>query len=245
MGIAARMLARTILAATPDAGTPTGGLFVYNIGTDTIPEAKNICSEPKNSMWRKSVYLSNISALADVVRAAGFTVTELGVLVHGDIGGRLWIGDDEVNPATIDKFTANFESLDKTLARGATVFFFGCVSALGKHGSVLLKEISHLLPSHKIVGFDVVTSLKPTDIRREGGTFLGLGDHACYDPEVWTSDSRSKMNVRKPFVNRATADAPEAKVAQGGRIIKWPHDENSKTDDATKSDVLKLWKHGK
>jgi hypothetical protein len=45
-----------------------------------------------------------------------------------------------------------------------------------------------------------------------------------------------------PYVNLATEDAPQAKVAQDGKIVKWPSDENPKKDDGEKKDVLKNWK---
>jgi hypothetical protein len=241
-GIAARMLASTIVATAPDAGMSKGGLFAYHLAIDNKPEAQYICSEPKKGKWRESVYVKNMNALAGVVGAAGFTVTELGILAHGDAGGRVWMGDDELNPATIENFTADFNSLDNTLTKDATVFIFGCVSGLEKDGSVLLKEVSKLLPGRKIVGFNVVNSVRPTGIRREGGNFLGFGSHPCYDPEVWASDSRSLLNVRNPYVNLATENAPQAKVAQSGKIIKWPSDESPKTDDAVKKDVLRHWK---
>jgi hypothetical protein len=184
--------------------------------------------------------------LAAVVGAAEYKVTALGILVHGDVGGRLWIGDDELNPAAIEDYKNDFETLNKNLAKDATVFAYGCVSGLGKDGSVLLKEFSRLLPGRKIVGFNVVNSVRPTSMRKEGEGFLGLGGHPCYDPEVWTTSVRSALVANapgeSPYVNLATEDAPQAKVAQDGKIIKWPSDENPKKDDGEKKDVLKNWK---
>ena len=241
-----RMLSSAILAAASDAGPLKTGLFVYHTGTDTIPESKNICSEPIKGPYRKAVYVENVKALAAAVGSAEYKVSALGILVHGDAGGRLWIGNDELNPATIEDYKGAFETLSKNLAKDATVFAYGCVSGLGKDGSVLLKELSRLLPGRKIVGFNVVNSVKPTSMRKEGEGFLGMGGHPCYDPEVWATSVRSALVVNAPggsaYVNAATVDAPQAKVAQDGKITKWPSDESPKKDDANKQDVLKNWK---
>jgi hypothetical protein len=241
-----RMLSSMILAASPDAGLLKTGLFAYHIGTGTIAESKNICAEPIKGPYRKAVYVENVKALATAVGDAENKVTVLGILVHGDAGGRLWIGNDELNPATIEDYKSDFDALSKNLAKDATVFAYGCVSGLGKDGSVLLKELSRLLPGRKIVGFNVVNSVKPTSMRKEGEGYFGLGGHSCYDPEVWTTSVRSALVINAPgasaYVNAATEDAPQAKVAQDGKIVKWPSDESPKNDDAEKQDVLKKWK---
>jgi hypothetical protein len=248
-GLPARMLSSMILGASPDAGAVKTGLFAYHVGTDTIAEAKNICSEPIKGPYRKTVYVENMKALSTAVGAADFKVTRLGVLVHGDVGGRLWVGDDELNPATVEDFKSDFQSLSKNLTKDATFLAYGCVSGVGKDGSVLLKQISKLLPGRSIVGFNVINSVNPTSMRKEGANVFGWGGRSCFDPEVWASNFRSAIDAAapgsKPFVNEATENAPQAKVARDGRIVKWPSDESPKTDDATKEDALKRWKSSK
>jgi hypothetical protein len=239
------MLRSTILAAAPDAGMGKTGLFTYNVGTES--QSDNICSEPKNGPWSKAVYVKNVKALVQIVGSAGFKVTQLGILVHGDVGGRLWVGDDELNPVTIENYKTDFEKLANNLTGDATVLVYGCVSGLGKDGSVLLKEFSQMLPGRKIVGFNVVNAVKPTSLRRQGGFLPGTGS-PCYDTEVWETDSRSGLTAnlgQKVYVNAATEDSPHAKVAQAGKIIRWPSDESPKKDDATLKDVLKNWKSTK
>jgi hypothetical protein len=86
-------------------------------------------------------------------------------------------------------------------------------------------------------------------MRKEGANVFGWGGRSCFDPEVWASNFRSAIDAAapgsKPFVNEATENAPQAKVARDGRIVKWPSDESPKTDDATKEDALKRWKSSK
>lgn len=239
--IPVRMLNNMILGQSPDAGLGRTGLFVYHVAIDNIPELQHVCPEPEKGPWRKTAYIKNVKDLVAVTGACGYRVSRLDILVHGDVGGRLWIGDDEVNPGTLDKYKTDLNILATYLTEDATVVLYGCVSGLSKDGSVLLKELSKLLSGRQVVGFNVINTFNARDARRVGGGWFGVGSHVCYDPEIWATDSRSTLTVSHNFVNVATPDAPQAKIAKGGQITKWPLDETAKMDDATKEDVLKRW----
>lgn len=230
-------------AAAPPAkqALPTTTLLVYQTGSETLSESRNICSESAVGTWRKNRLATNLEAAITTARdiSNAFSITNFAVLAHGNAGGRFIVGSDDVNPATLPRYARQFTELSRVLAPQADIFIFGCDSGYEEGGSVLLKELSKLLPGRRVIGFSRFNAVNPKGTRREGGS-------VCFDPDVWCTDvtnSLDAMNAQgkgKPlFVNPATDSAPQAKIAKEGAIIKWPDGENPKKHDAKLKDVIK------
>jgi Domain of unknown function (DUF4347) len=246
----------TRTAGRPDTGSDTGphraglppiGLLVYQVAREgaggsspRIAEAQNICEQPQRGLWQRTRLIGGVASLVDTVRsfAAQFHIVRLGILAHGDAGGVITIGADAINPATFETFRGSISQLRNYLAPSADIFIYGCVSATSKAGSALLKEISTILPGRRIIGFNVINIVKKpmgtSEVRRQDGK-------PCFDPEIWCTNVRAS-NTPFKFVNEATDLAPQAKIAQNGKVTKWPNftdmkyqifPENQKSDDST------------
>jgi hypothetical protein len=206
-------------------------------------------------LWRRTRLVNTVGELVDSVRttASEFTVAKFAILAHGDVGGYLQIGKDEIDLDTIGDFSAGIGLLDRFLAPGADIFIYGCTSGFGRRGSAFLKEWSRLLPGRRVIGFNVVNTLVPVNSRNVEGVL-------CSDPQVWATsvynygeylDYLGRNKNKPPTVNEATDSAPQAKIALNGRIVQWPHGEDSKNDDAELrdfprrskgADLLRQWR---
>jgi hypothetical protein len=81
----------------------------------------------------------------------------------------------------------------------------------------------------------------PKLVRRQGGK-------PCHDPVIWCTNVQSP-NIPFTFVNEATDSAPQAKIAQNGKIIRWPSfstdwiaPEDPKKKDGTLKDCAPLYR---
>jgi hypothetical protein len=216
---------------------------VFQTGRERSPESTRICEEPETTLWRRTRLVTTVGELLDAVRttASEFTVAKFGILAHGDVGGYLQVGKDEIDLETIGHFSGSIALLDRYLAPGADIFIFGCTSGFGRQGSAFLKEWSRLLPGRRVIGFNFVNTLVPVNPHRVEDVF-------CFDPEVWATSVRNfgefndflaRNKNRLPTVNEATDSAPQAKIALDGRIVKWPGDEDAKKDDAELKDLVR------
>jgi hypothetical protein len=232
--IPAQMMSSLVLGATIDAGVGKTGLFTYHVASGTKAETV-ICSEPQVGNWRKAVPINSVKDLAKAAAGAGYKISDLAILAHGDAGGQISLGDDTLITGNIGDFATEFRSINGNLSENANVYIYGCLSGVGIDGTVLLKELSKMLPKKKIVGFNVITVVKPGVPRKEGGSVFG---NSCYDPNMWATKivGTSQQSVRDMWAqgNAATPDAPQAKVALNGEIEKWPADEDKAKNDATK-----------
>jgi Domain of unknown function (DUF4347) len=238
-------------AGIPDAGLPSAAssklgvatttLLVFQTGSDSLPESRNICSESATGTWRKNRFAASLEAAIVTTRdiSGSFSITSFAVLAHGNVGGRFNIGPDTVDPSTLPRYVRQFTELSRILAPQADIFIFGCASGFEEGGSVLLKELSKLLTGRRVIGFSRFNAVNPKGSRRESGRI-------CFDPDVWCSDVTSSLEALnaqakgKPlFINPATDSAPQAKIAKDGAIVKWPAGENPRKHDANLKDVIK------
>lgn len=215
-------MARKILVETLTTAVPAGGsLLAFFI--DSI-----ICDDPKTGPWRLA---RRCTSLANLIEEASHAapLNELGILSHGDVGGRIQLGSDVIDPGTIGSLEPRIKDLAKSLNNNAVLTILGCVSGVGKGGSALLKRLSTLLPSRAVVGFNTVTLVNPTNVRKNASG-------VCYEPDMWASTEKNSINARlKGFKDgeKAVPDARAAKIAKDGKITKWPDDETSARDDST------------
>ena len=233
----------------PDVGgLPSTSLLVFQVQKEQSAEAQNICPEPAaENPFRKTKLVTSLAEMVGVVKetADQARVVKFAILAHGDMGGQFSVGKDVVNPGTIASVKGTLEELDRYLAPGADVFLFGCTAATGKDGSILLKELSKLLPGRRIIGFDFVNILNPQNPRKGPGK-AGF----CSDPDVWVTSAKdagewnnSFRSMGKTMIkNQATDEAPQAKIAKDGKIVKFPVDEDPKRHDAELKDRIRVWK---
>jgi len=232
-----------LYGATADAGVGImGGLLTFHVAQGGKGETR-ICSQPKSGTYRKAVAINSMNEVVSALQSADFKVSDFGILAHGDKGGTIVLGNDTLDVWSIDTFKNQFRDINSSLSDGGTLFIYGCVSGAGRDGTVLLKEISKMLPKKKVVGFNVIVIVKPSEARTEGGNIFGMGARPCYDPDMWATKAKaqSEMTARAMWEGSvpATPDAPAAKVAMDGAITKWPADEDQQKNDAIK-EPLKL-----
>jgi hypothetical protein len=227
---------------------PTTSLLVFQVQKDRSAEAQNICPEPAaENPFRKTKLVTSLAEMVGVVKetADQASVAKFAILAHGDMGGQFSVGKDVVNPGTIGSLKGTLVELDRYLAHGADVFLFGCTAATGKDGSILLKELSKLLPGRRIIGFDFVNILNPENPRRGEGK-AGF----CSDPDIWVTSAKDvgewqnlwRLKGKEMIKNRATDEAPQAKIAKDGKIVTFPADEDPKRHDAELKDRIRVWK---
>jgi hypothetical protein len=220
---------------TPEAGSlPTTSLLVFQTETDSITghiaETQRMRPEPETGIWRKTKLARSVVELVGAVKevAAESRITTLGILAHGDLGGRLYIGNDMVDWDTIAGYRNQLGELTRYLDSNADVLILGCVFGADALGSAMLRELSKILPGRKIIGFNginTVASLNPDK------------DSFVWDPEIFTSNAKDKdqyaawQRMKKIKEVRADAKAGQAKIAKDGVIIKWPDDEQKKKPD--------------
>jgi Zn-dependent peptidase ImmA (M78 family) len=195
-----------------------------------------MCDEPPKGPYELARRFGDLSDLVTVVRkiATGIPapagprlLRRLGILAHGDAAGVIQIGSTVLNVATIDQHKGTISSLAGFLTPDADVYIYGCISGYTKPGSALLKELSLLLPGRRIIGFNTITTIPIGEAKVPGQT--------CLWPDLYATDIRSEIyrgqiKVRVP----ATDTAPQAKIAQDGKITRWPSDEVPARDDGTK-----------
>jgi hypothetical protein len=219
---------------TPEAGSlPPISLLVFQTETDSITghivETKFMRPEPETGLWRKTKLARSVVELVGAVKevAAESTVTTLGILAHGDVGGRLYIGSDIVDWDTIGRYRNQLGELTRYLPARADVLILGCVFGAGAFGSAMLRELSKILPGRRIIGFNGINTLASLNPDK---------DSFFWDPEIFTSNAKDKseyaalQSVKKIKEVRADAEAGPAKIAKDGVIIKWPEDEAKKPD---------------
>ena len=204
------------------------GLLVYHVAKAGSPEAQHICQAPQTGPWQRARLATSVADLVKTVEDTGanFSITNLGILSHGDANGAFVIGKDTVNPDSLGGYRAQLGKLERYLAPDADVLVLGCVSGGGKAGSDLLKALSRILPGRRVIGFNVVNVVRPNFKRKEGGK-------PCYDPDVWATLAGDSLTldlfkkkvggarIEEAYVNRADASAPQAKIAKDGQIVKW------------------------
>jgi hypothetical protein len=204
-------------------------------------ESRNICSESAAGRFQKNRLVTSLDAVITTTRdiSIAFSIASLAFLAHGNVGGRFTVGQDVVDPVTLPRYARQFTELSRLISPQADIFIFGCASGFEEGGSVLLKELSKLLPGRRVIGFSRFNAVNPTGIRRENG-------RACFDPDVWCTDVTNSLDAinaqgkGKPlFINPATESAPQAKVAKDGVIVIWPKGENREKHDAKLKDVIK------
>ena len=195
-----------------------------------------ICEKPAKGEWEMAGSFEDLPQLVKRVEtiAAQFPLKKLGILAHGDMGGVFHIGSTIVNVKNVDSHKSEFAKIAGHLTSDADVYIFGCISGVGRSGSALLKELSLLLPGRRIIGFNVITST-PVSAKEPG--------EPCLWPDIRATDIKSeilqgKIKTRVPATDTASA----AKIAKGGKIIKWPSDENAKTDDGSKESESRFFK---
>jgi Domain of unknown function (DUF4157)/Domain of unknown function (DUF4347) len=188
-----------------------------------------ICEKPEKGDWEMARAFDDLDALVKDVEtvAKDFKLRKLGILAHGDVGGVIHIGTTEINVANLDASRAKISTLAGFLTPDADVYVYGCVSAVGRAGSALLKELSSMLPGRRIIGFNVLTSTPMA------GHFAAA--EMCIWPDIQATDMKSDLfkDINKSRVP-ATESAAAAKIAKDGVIIKWPADERKERDDGTK-----------
>lgn len=188
-----------------------------------------ICEKPEKGDWEMARAFADLDGLVKDVEmvAKDFKLRKLGILAHGDVGGVIHIGTTEVNVANLDANRAKISEIAGFLTPDADVYVYGCVSAVGRAGSALLKELSLMLPGRRVIGFNVLTST-PTAGHKAAAEM-------CIWPDIQATDMKSDLlkDISKTRVP-ATDTAAAAKIAKDGQIIKWPVDERKEHDDGTK-----------
>lgn len=236
---AVRLLSSMLYGATLDAGVGEAGLLTYHVKQGDQVETA-ICAHPISGPYRKAVAISSMGSIVSALNDFGSKASTLGILAHGDAGGTVELGDEVLTVWTLDSFKSKFDDINAGLRDDATVYIYGCLSGAGQNGSVLLKEISKMLPHKKIVGFNVLVIVKPSTSRKEGSNFLGLGGRRCYDPDMWATTVQSKLGVGTDKLwddsVAALPDARSAKVVVDGVVTSWPKDEEAQKarNDAVK-----------
>jgi hypothetical protein len=219
---------------TPDAGTVPNTTLLVHFFFDEPPERNLLCPEPKTGHWRKAI---RVASFDDVVQAVSKTaataqVLDLGILVKGS-SARLYVGKDTVDLTDFQEFRNGFTDIDRHLEPGGEVVILGCDCGADKDGSVFLKELSKLMPTRRIVGFNVVQDVGPA-----------VPPTTCWEPRISTTPYRDHGG--RPDGD-AISTSKHAKVAQGGRIIQWPFDEDGEKNpkrfdgELTDRDMKKRW----
>ena len=228
-----RLLSSMLYGATPDAGVVEAGLLTYRVKQGDQTETP-ICAQPTKGLYRKAVAISSMDDIVSALKAFGSKASTLGILAHGDQGGNVELGNEVLDVWSLDSFRSKFDDINAGLRDDATLYIYGCLSGAGRNGSVMLKEISKMLPRKRVVGFNVLVLVKPSIARLEDTNFLGFGGRRCYDPDMWATTVKSKLGASTNMIWNdsvpATPDAISAKVAMNGIITVWPKDEESQKE---------------
>jgi RHS repeat-associated protein len=229
----------------PDAKTDEElrrtSLLVFQTAKDGTPEMRTMAAEPATGPWGKTVLVGDFDDILTKTRdrASDQKVAALGLLVHGDSGGQFKIGETKFDATNLP--TEKLKELANYLTSDAKVYLFGCISGRDKDGSILLKEMSKSLPGRLIVGFNTLNDIELTNVRKEGPLFnkRSIGDPVIKAEPLgtWNKPDSIEQARRDPEKWRqgrslANEQAPQAKVARDGQIIKWPQDENAEKHDA-------------
>jgi hypothetical protein len=219
---------------TPDAGSLPPTTLLVHFFFDEPAERNLLCPEPKTGDWRKTIRVASFDDVVQVVSktAATAQVSDLGILVKGS-SGRIYVGKDTVDLRNFQDFRSGFTDIDRHLKPGGEVVFLGCNCGADKDGSVFLKELSKLMPSRPIVGFNVVQDVRPA-----------IPTTTCWEPRISTTPYRDHGGEPD---GPATSTSKHAKVAQGGRITQFPFDEDGEKNpkkfdgELTDRDIKKRW----
>ena len=222
------------------------GLLAHQTGQSGGAEAKLLCPRSASGPWHIRRIVANLKDIGDFVadgaHEKNVVVHSLGILAHGDAGGRLTVGSDTVEVSSLPAYESVFDRLNHLLDANGEVILFGCISGADAAGSALLKQISKLLPGRDIVGFNSLNHLNP--VPRNGSK--------CFDPDIMTMGYdvvdpktgakthypiQDQVSVqafintfpgKSPYYEKASRDAKAAKIARDGKIVRWPPSEAAK-----------------
>ena len=103
-------------------------------------------------------YIFEFSGLKDLVVSmarAGLRgrVAQLGIVAHGDKGGRVVLDRDLTPDRVSSEFSSELADLGRFLTPDGSLAFYACIAGKGTDGSDLLVNLSNALPGRTIVAF--------------------------------------------------------------------------------------------
>src|SRR5262249_20386567 len=150
----------------------TTSLMVFETKKHGIPETQHLATEPKTGIWGRTVLVHSFDDIVSAAKeraASTGKLAALGILVHGDAGGQFTVGGKTFTVENLPM--EKLKELATFLAPDANVYLYGCISAVDKAGSVLLKTLSEALPGRLIIGFVSLNDLEAVNVRLEGSFF--------------------------------------------------------------------------
>jgi RHS repeat-associated protein len=218
-------------------------LLVYQAAKEGVPEIQTMATEPQTGQWDRTAYVKSFSDIVSKVKelSRNHKIEALGILVHGDAAGRFTVGSDTFRATNLP--VDQLKELAQYLAPDAKIYMYGCIAAADKDGTILLKELSKLLPGRTIIGFNTINQYEGVNPHYINSKWYSRGT-LVHDPIIMSAPlgMRDDLSLRilmsknpekfKAGRNEANEKADQAKVALNGNIIKWPKDETAQRHDA-------------
>jgi len=168
-------------------------------------------------------------------------VTRLGIMVHGEQGGKLYVHGKGKKPVltadTVPQFHADLHRIGLATSQNASIIFMGCLAGQGDGGTKLLVALSKCFPGRKVIGFATLGYRHPGAMKRPG--------QACELPGMRETDAPAEIYQNPPKYDRQWGDfdalpwasehTRHAKVAMNGGIIRYPEEEQKIIGAAAKA----------